>query len=106
MSDARLVALVAIGITALATIIGFFSPNWLASERRFFGATFVKLGLWETCFRSYVSPYDYDLVKYYVGCRWIFADEYQNIRGLLMPGNCRSLVQYINLLSSSTLMAH
>ena len=87
MSDARLVAIVAIAITAIATLIAFFSPNWLASERRFYGAAFVKLGLWETCFRSYVSPFDYDLIKYYAGCRWIFADEYQNIRSLLMPGN-------------------
>lgn len=86
MSDARLVAIVAIAIAAFSTLIAFFSPNWLASERRFYGAKFVKLGLWETCFRSYSSPYDYDFHKYYVGCRWIFAFEYQNIRGLLLPG--------------------
>ncbi len=87
MTDARLVAVVAIAITALSTFIAFFSPNWLASERRFYGAVFVKLGLWETCFRSYVSPYDLDMAKYYAGCRWIFANEYQDIRGLLMPSN-------------------
>lgn len=86
VSDARLVALVAIAICALATFIAFFSPNWLASERRLYGAKFVKLGLWETCFRSYHSPEDFDLVKYYVGCRWIFAEEYQNIKHILMPG--------------------
>ena len=86
MSDARLVAVVAIVIAAIATWIAFVSPNWLASERRFYGAHFVKLGLWETCFRSFSSPDDYEMVKYYAGCRWIFADEYQNIRSFLMPG--------------------
>ena len=86
MSDARLVAIVAISITAISTFIAFFSPNWLASERRLYGMKFVKLGLWETCFRSFNSPYDLEYRKYYAGCRWIFADEYQNIRGLLMPG--------------------
>ena len=90
MSDARLVAIVVIVITAISSFIAFFSPNWLASERRFYGAVFVKLGLWETCFRSLVAPEDYEMLKYYAGCRWIFADEYQNIRHFLMPGTMQT----------------
>lgn len=105
MSDARLVAIVAIAITAISSCLAFFSPNWLASERRFYGAVFVKLGLWETCFRSFVSPFDLEMVKYYAGCRWIFADEYQNIRHLLMPGNQRSLLNEICLTTLTALQS-
>lgn len=86
MSDSRIVALAATTICALSTFIAFFTPNWLASEKRLYGAKFVRLGLWATCFRSFVSPEDYEMVKYYAGCRWIFAEEYQNIKHILMPG--------------------
>lgn len=86
MSDSRIVALAATAICALSTFIAFFTPNWLASEKRLYGAKFVRLGLWATCFRSFVSPEDYEMVKYYAGCRWIFAEEYQNIKHILMPG--------------------
>lgn len=85
MSDARVVALVVTAISSVASLIAFVSPNWLASDRRLYGSNFVKLGLWETCFRSYHDPYDYDLTKYYSGCRWIFHYDYNNIRHLLMP---------------------
>ncbi|XP_054161055.1 uncharacterized protein LOC128959138 isoform X2 [Oppia nitens] len=85
MTDARIAALVVTAICSVSTLIGFVTPNWLASDRRLYGANFVKLGLWETCFRSYHNPDDYDLTKYYSGCRWIFADEYYTIRHLLMP---------------------
>lgn len=86
MSDARIVAIAATTITAISAFIAFFSQYWLASERRLYGAKFVRLGLWATCFRSYVSPEDYEMSKYYAGCRWIFAEEYQNIKHILMPG--------------------
>lgn len=89
MSDARVMALVSFTICVLSTFIAFFSPNWLASERRLYGAKFLRLGLWTTCFRSFVDPLDYEMVKYYAGCRWIFAHEYQNIKHFLMPGNWR-----------------
>ncbi len=85
MSDARVGALAVTAICSISTLIAFCTPNWLASDRRLYGANFVKLGLWETCFRSFRSPDDDDLTKYYSGCRWIFAEEYQNIRYFLMP---------------------
>lgn len=86
MSDARIVAIAATTVTAISVFIAFFSQYWLASERRLYGAKFVRLGLWVTCFRSFVSPEDYEMNKYYAGCRWIFAEEYQNIKHILMPG--------------------
>nr|XP_027197227.1 uncharacterized protein LOC113791630 [Dermatophagoides pteronyssinus] len=84
--DARIVAIAATTVTAISVFIAFFSQYWLASERRLYGAKFVRLGLWVTCFRSFVSPEDYEMNKYYAGCRWIFAEEYQNIKHILMPG--------------------
>lgn len=86
MTDVRIAALSSIAFCFVLTIVAFFTPNWLASEKRIYGADFVKLGLWETCFRSLRGPEDLDHRKYYAGCRWIFADEYQYIRGYLMPG--------------------
>ena len=85
MTDARVAALTVTAICSISTIIAFVTPNWLASDRRLYGSNFVKLGLWETCFRSFHDPYDYELIKYYSGCRWIFNYEYHNIRHLLMP---------------------
>lgn len=87
LSDARISLLAVIAIGGISTLIAFVSPYWLVSDRRLYGAEFVRLGLWETCFRSLRGPYDYEYRKYYSGCRWIFADEYQNIRGFLMPGS-------------------
>ncbi|RWS31635.1 claudin domain containing protein-like protein [Leptotrombidium deliense] len=85
MSDARIAVVFVTSFAFIATLIAFFSPNWLASERRFYGAEFDKLGLWETCFRSLRGADDLEFRKYYSGCRWIFAAEYQNIRGFLQP---------------------
>lgn len=88
ISDARAAALAVIFFCSVASLIAFVTPNWLASDRRLYGASFVKLGLWETCFRSIRGPFDDDYTKYYSGCRWIFAEEYQKIRSFLMPRTC------------------
>ena len=86
MSDARIGAIAVLAFSFLMTVIAFFTPYWLASERRLYGAEFDKLGLWETCFRSLRGPNDVEYSKYYSGCRWIFFYEYKNIRGFLLPG--------------------
>ena len=85
-SDARVSVLSVMALGASLSFIAFVSPNWLASDTRLYGAEFVKLGLWETCFRSFKGPYDTEYRKYFAGCRWIFREEYQSIRGFLMPG--------------------
>lgn len=74
------VALVLIGLA-------FFTNNWLEVERRFYGSKFRKLGLWRMCFNSFSAPDDFQFKKFYVGCRWIFADEYRPIRRFLLPGS-------------------
>lgn len=73
-------------VVALAlTGIALFSTNWLESERRYYGSKFRKLGLWRICFNSFSAPDDFQFKKFYVGCRWIFADEYKLIRKFLLP---------------------
>lgn len=71
------------GLCFVLVFIAFVTPNWLDSDRRYYGAVFVKLGLWETCFRSFHDPNDLNQRKYYAGCRWILTDEYQKLRGFI-----------------------
>lgn len=63
--------------------LSFVTPYWLISDRRYYGAVFVRLGLWETCFRSFHDPDDLAMRKYYAGCRWILTDEYQKLRSFI-----------------------
>ncbi|XP_023233395.1 uncharacterized protein LOC111633093 [Centruroides sculpturatus] len=84
-SEVRIGAYVIATICLILIFLAFTTPNWLSSDRRAYGAEFVKLGLWETCFRSYASGFDLNKSKYYVGCRWILADEYQKLRKELEP---------------------
>jgi hypothetical protein len=85
-SDARVSVLAVLALGSVSTLIAFVTPNWLASDTRLYGAEFLKLGLWETCFRSFRGVDDTDFRKYFAGCRWIFREEYQSIRSFLMPG--------------------
>lgn len=78
-------------VALVLTGIAFLSSNWLEVERRYYGSKFKKLGLWRMCFNSYSSPDDLSFKKFYVGCRWIFAEEYKPIRKYLLPGSCRYL---------------
>ncbi|KAG9509794.1 IDLSRF-like peptide, partial [Fragariocoptes setiger] len=78
--------IVAILIPTVAFLsYAFFSTEWLASESRYYGAKFNKLGLWRICFRSFSAPNDFEFRKFYVGCRWVFAEEYRNIRHIIFP---------------------
>lgn len=90
-SDARVSVLAVLALGASLCFISFVTPNWLASDTRLYGAEFVKLGLWETCFRSFRGPNDFEYRKYFAGCRWIFREEYQNIISFLLPGLCQRL---------------
>ncbi|XP_074603572.1 uncharacterized protein LOC141857064 isoform X1 [Brevipalpus obovatus] len=89
LSDARISAYAVLAISFIVSLIAFSTPYWLASDRRHYGATFDKLGLWETCFRSMKDPYDFQFFRYYTGCRWIFSYEYSdgniNLREFLLP---------------------
>ena len=85
-SDARVSVLAVVALGGVATLLAFVTPNWLASDRRLYRSEFLKLGLWETCFRSFRGVDDTEFSKYFAGCRWIFREEYQSIRSFLMPG--------------------
>ena len=78
-----IVLLVALLLTGLA----FFSSNWLEVERRYYGSKFKRLGLWRMCFNSFSAPDDFQFKKFYVGCRWVFADEYKPLRKFILPGS-------------------
>lgn len=86
-SQLKLTVYIILAVALVLTGIAFFSSNWLEVERRFYGSKFRKLGLWRTCFNSFSAPDDYQFKKFYVGCRWIFADEYRPIRRFLLPGS-------------------
>lgn len=86
MSDARVMLLAMIALSAVTSLIAFCSPYWLASDRRIYGAEFDKLGLWETCFRSIRDPNDINFSQFYSGCRWVFSSEYkQSFKNYLLP---------------------
>ncbi|KAL3892219.1 hypothetical protein ACJMK2_004449 [Sinanodonta woodiana] len=70
-------------LCTLFTVIGFSSPNWLESYSES-QSTFVRLGLWEACFRNYRNDRD-QLAKTYDGCWWIFSYEYRPIWQWLSP---------------------
>ena len=83
----KLTIYIVLAISLVLTAIAFFSTSWLEVERRYYGSKFKKLGLWRMCFNSFSAPDDYQFKKFYVGCRWIFADEYRPIRRFLLPGS-------------------
>ncbi|XP_074598031.1 claudin superfamily protein pickel isoform X2 [Brevipalpus obovatus] len=65
-------------------IISFSSPYWLSSYTQTY-SNFVRLGLWDVCFRNYRHPsYQYD--EKFDGCYWFYSAKYQNIREWLQPG--------------------
>lgn len=82
----RLTIFIILTVALVLVSTAFFSTNWLEVERRYYGSKFKKLGLWRMCFNSFSAPDDFQFKKFYVGCRWIFADEYRPIRKFLLPG--------------------
>lgn len=85
----KLTIYIILAVALVLTAIAFFSTNWLEVERRYYGSKFKKLGLWRMCFNSFSAPDDFQFKKFYVGCRWIFADEYRPIRKFLLPGSLK-----------------
>ena len=70
---------------AILITFAFLTPHWLKSDARHYTAKLDKLGLWRFCFHSFKAPNDYEHRRYYVGCRWIFADDYKVVRPFLLP---------------------
>lgn len=85
-SQLKLAIYILLTVALCLTTLAFFSSNWLEVERRFYGSKFKRLGLWRMCFNSFSAPDDFQFRKFYVGCRWVFADEYKPIRRFLLPG--------------------
>uniref|UniRef100_A0A023G4G7 Putative conserved plasma membrane protein n=1 Tax=Amblyomma triste TaxID=251400 RepID=A0A023G4G7_AMBTT len=83
MSLGRKAAYLFAAMSLVLVFIAFTTPYWLASDPRVYSAQLLRLGLWETCFRSFADPRDLNKEKYYVGCRWIFAYEYNTLRDFI-----------------------
>lgn len=77
-------------LSLVLVFIAFTTPYWLASDPRVYSAQLLRLGLWETCFRSFAHPGDLNMEKFYVGCRWIFAYEYNTLRDFIEIRECRA----------------
>jgi len=91
LGRSKCILAVGLGLTSLAAIfcvVGFSTPNWIQSDDRFTTVSqFVKMGLWEACFKHWSHWKDY-AGKQYDGCWWIFSAEYRPIREFLNPGKC------------------
>lgn len=89
LTQLRLTIVAVLAVALILIALAFFSSNWLESERRYYGSKFKRLGLWRMCFNSFSAPDDTQFRKFYVGCRWVFADEYKPIRRFILPGSFR-----------------
>lgn len=94
-SQLKLTIFIILTVALVLSGIAFFSTNWLEAERRYYGSKFKQLGLWRMCFNSFSAPDDFQFKKFYVGCRWIFADEYKPIRKFLLPGLLTFLIEIL-----------
>nr|XP_023011978.1 uncharacterized protein LOC111502200 [Leptinotarsa decemlineata] len=78
----------AIAVTVAASIfviISFCSPYWLVNDEKIQDPQFIKIGLWEVCFRNFRDfrhQYDFN----FTGCWWVFEEEYYIIFDFLLPG--------------------
>lgn len=70
-------------ISFVLVFVAFSTPYWLASDPRVYSAQLLRLGLWETCFRSFSNPNDLNMEKFYVGCRWVLTYEYNTLRDFI-----------------------
>ncbi|GIX68099.1 hypothetical protein CDAR_197191 [Caerostris darwini] len=70
-------------LASLILFISFCSPYWFESYPETY-SEFVRMGLWNFCFRNYRHPsYQYD--ELFDGCHWVFSYKYQNIRDWMQP---------------------
>jgi hypothetical protein len=100
-SQLKLIVYILLAIALCLTALAFFGSHWLEVERRYYGSKFRQLGLWRMCFNSFSAPDDSQFKKFYVGCRWIFADEYKPIRRYLLPGSLTTTWSLSLMLSSA-----
>lgn len=84
-SQLRLVTVYLLSVTTILISFAFFSSNWLEAERRYYGSKFRKLGLWTFCFNSFSAKDDRMFRKFYVGCKWVYSEDYKLIRSYLLP---------------------
>lgn len=66
-------------------LLAFVTPNWLETDGQLENPKFVKIGLWQVCFRGFEDTRHWYDTKFY-GCWWVFEEEYYIIHNILLPG--------------------
>lgn len=70
-------------LSALLTIVAFFSPYWTQSDFEANKNRFSNIGMWEICLYRYRHT-EIDSYKSYTGCFWLWAHEIQPLRDWIM----------------------
>ena len=87
-------------------VIALSTNNWLYSARELTGGpgggTFLRLGLWNACFRDYIHLHE-NPARLYTGCHRLYSEYFVNIRSWLIP--CEyvrlTIIASMNLSNSS-----
>ncbi|XP_063223878.1 uncharacterized protein LOC134531835 [Bacillus rossius redtenbacheri] len=80
--------LTATTFTVLAFVlifIAFVTPYWLETDGQLERPKFIRIGLWQVCFRNFEDTHHWYDTKF-TACWWVFEEEFYIIRDLLLPG--------------------
>lgn len=69
----------------LFVLIAFVTPCWLETDGQLENPKFIRIGLWQVCFKDFEDPRHYYDTKFYQ-CWWVFEEEYYIIHDILLPG--------------------
>ncbi|KAJ3632861.1 hypothetical protein MTP99_009844 [Tenebrio molitor] len=77
---------VILSVTSFFFILtAFCSGYWLVNDGQIPDPKFLRIGLWEVCFRNFEDfRHHYD--NKFTGCWWVFEEEYYIIHDFLLPG--------------------
>ncbi|XP_061712529.1 uncharacterized protein LOC133521533 [Cydia pomonella] len=107
-SNATLIGATITYVAGLFLLFSFASPYWIESYPEMFDS-FKRMGLWEYCFDRFRLP-QYQLDKLFMGCHYIFSQEYYVIREYLLPSWLMAVQAFVTLalifsLSAQVLLA-
>ncbi|XP_015585785.1 uncharacterized protein LOC107263283 [Cephus cinctus] len=78
------IAAASTAVAFLLIVIAFTTPNWLQTDGKLENPQFNKIGLWQVCFQGIEDTHHFYDTKF-VGCWWVFEEEYYIIHDLLLP---------------------
>lgn len=77
-------AAICTAVAFVLVVIAFTTPNWLETDGKLDNPQFVKIGLWQVCFKGFQDPRHLYDTRFY-GCWWVFEEEYYIIHDILLP---------------------